>query len=79
MIWVLVAVAGWILSRVKYCVVLYGEYLNWIIWHCYAVYSLFIIPTHSKKHLLSGFQMGYDMGQGGCWPVGYYVLCDSLN
>ncbi len=69
---------GW-LDIEKYCIVLYGEYLNQIIWHCYTVYSLIIIPTHLKRHFLSGFLMGYDMGMGGCCPVGYYVLCDSLN
>ncbi len=32
--------ACWILSSVL------QDYLNWIIWHCSAVFSLIIIPTH---------------------------------
>jgi hypothetical protein len=58
MIWVLGAVAGWVLSRVKYCIVLYREYLNWIIWHCYAVYSLIIIPAHLKRHFFAWLSDG---------------------
>jgi hypothetical protein len=29
--------------------------------------------------VLSGFQMGYDMGLGGCWPAEYYLARDYQN
>jgi hypothetical protein len=27
---------------------------------------------------LSGFQMGYGLGLGGCWPAGYYLVYSKI-
>jgi hypothetical protein len=27
---------------------------------------------------LSGFQMGYDVGLGGCWPAGYFLAYPKI-
>jgi hypothetical protein len=27
---------------------------------------------------LSGFQMGYDLGLGGCWPAGFYLVYSDI-
>jgi hypothetical protein len=30
------------------------------------------------KYFLPDFQMGYDMGLGGCWPAGYYLAYSKI-
>jgi hypothetical protein len=31
------------------------------------------------RYFLSGCQMGYDIGLGGCWPAGYYLAYSKIN
>ncbi len=31
------------------------------------------------RYFLSRFQMGYDMGLGGCWPAGFYQGYNTLR
>jgi hypothetical protein len=30
------------------------------------------------RYFLSGFQLGYNLGLGGCWPAGYYLIYSRI-